>query len=80
MLLRSLTISPFYGLLCSGLETREDDDDDQDGLLAQADMRTDLVRPSGSAERDGTVPAELNQVNDEFAFICLSLELISSRR
>lgn len=43
------------------LATLPDNDDDQDGLLAQADMRTDLVRPSGSAERDGAVTAELDQ-------------------
>lgn len=54
-----------YTLLYSDLATREDDDDDQDGLLAQAYMRIDLVRPSGSAEWDGTVAAKLNQVNDE---------------
>ena len=53
-------------LLYSDLATREDDDDDQDGLLAPAYMRTDPVRPSGSAEWDGKITAKINQGNDEF--------------
>lgn len=42
-------------------------------------MRTDLVRQSGSAKRNGKVPVKFNQVNDKLRlFLCPSC-LISSR-